>query len=159
MKTNILCILVAIFMIACEPAAKTLPQDNVAIEFTLNDLMGKWLVCAVDSNNWLSINFSEKNLTGDMKMPDFHPWVTFMENNALGASVGCNGMGGIYTFKEGKLSIGECCQTEMYCYELDEYERTLFSFLYGDLSIEPYTKDSIILKRNENQIVLRRDQE
>lgn len=125
-------------------------------EFANRDLLGKWQVCQVDSIDWLHVVINDVCRFAGEEESSFCAWLMFREDSTMGASVGCNGMGGKYTFTDNGLTIMECCQTEMYCDALDMYERALFSFMNGHIEIQSYTMDSIVMKRENRCIVLRK---
>lgn len=125
-------------------------------EFANKDLLGKWQVCQLDSIDWLHIEINDIcRFTGENES-SFCAWLMFREDSTMGASVGCNGMGGRYTFARSCLTVTDCGATEMYCDALDIYERALFSFVNGHIEIQPYTMDSILLKHDNRNIILRK---
>ena len=155
---KLFCLLLAVCMIACKPAIKTqaVGDDVSSCEELVWNPIGSWQVCMVDSVDWLSVAINGVCLTEDAVQPALCGRMTFREDSTLGATVGCNGLGGAYRYAEGVLTVGECCQTEMYCEELDVYERNLFSFLYGTIQVTVYTADSVVLTRANRHIILRR---
>lgn len=89
--------------------------------------------------------------------PTFHPRVSFKEDGTISATIGCNIIDGEYTFKRYKLNIKLGMQTEVYCgSRVAMYESAWFSFLGGSAEIRPFTKDSILFKRSNRFIVLRK---
>ncbi|MCQ2345566.1 MAG: META domain-containing protein [Paludibacteraceae bacterium] len=139
-----------------EGGIEVYPEMELVTEFADTDLIGKWQVCKVDSVDWLNVTINDICRHEGEKESSFCAWIMFREDSTMGASVGCNGLGGNYFYSDRVLHIDDCCQTEMYCYELDYYERRLFSFLYGDMSVEALSQDSICLQHDNRQILLRR---
>jgi heat shock protein HslJ len=55
-----------------------------------------------------------------------------IEQNRIGANVGCNGMGGDLRIKGGKLVVGGVVSTMMYCDGLMDQERAVSELLSAD---------------------------
>lgn len=80
-----------------------------------DSLTGKWQFVAIDGQKPVA---SKAELT--------------IQEDRIGANVGCNGMGGDLQIKGGKLVIGAMVSTMMYCDGLMEQERAVSELLSAD---------------------------
>lgn len=80
-----------------------------------------------------------------------------LEQGRIGASVGCNGMGGGLRIKGNRLIAGPMMSTQMYCEGKMEQERAV-SELLGASPTFVYQGDRLTLRGRGHVLVLRRMQ-
>jgi heat shock protein HslJ len=97
---------IALIMLAACTTAGAAGPDSPA---------GKWRFVAIDGAKPVS---SKAELT--------------IEQDRIGANVGCNGMGGDLRIKSGKLVVGGVVSTMMYCDGLMDQERAVSELLAED---------------------------
>lgn len=158
MKRLLTFICLAIGLLSCAPK-----QDNSTPEPADSiQLVGKWDICSIDSLDLLSINTNLGFMPMDQEEPEWHHFILqFYENGFIGASAGCNSIGGQYSFADDILKVSEMCRTEMYCEGLMDIEDAICEFLsIGDeMAISSYSPDSLLLtKQNNSKMIIRRVQ-
>lgn len=101
------------------------------------EIVGMWDVCEIGS--LVMTEDCCQNTPSDL------PWIEFREEGTFGASVGCNGIGGIYKFEDNTLTFKQVGRTEMYCDDMMATEDSLCSnLMMGDDMKVKLLKDSVI---------------
>lgn len=115
---------------ACAPAPKTAPNRLVGSEWRFITIDG-----AAAVSDKASLQFRE---------------------DAIGANVGCNGMGGDWHIKDGRLIAGPLVQTEMYCEgPVWGQEQAVSALLVAAPEID-FTDDRLVLKSSGHRAELAR---
>lgn len=78
------------------------------------------------------------------------------DGDSIGATVGCNGMGGAWRIESGRLIAGPLTQTEMYCEgPVWSQEKAVGALLAGAPQLEVET-DTLVLKSSGHSAKLQR---
>lgn len=79
-----------------------------------------------------------------------------LEEDRLGANVGCNGMGGPWRIEDGRLIAGPLVQTKMYCQgPVMEQERAVSAMLAGAPRIEVHGRKLVINSSGHSAVLER----
>lgn len=134
---------VTIFVpLPCYADSQQTKVTNVQFPFP-QTLVGTWTVRQLDD-----IVLTEDSVE--------FPQVTFSEDGAIYATAGCNGMGGNYTYENGKLTIHDgMCQTEMWCEneEMMRNERWLAETLVATIEVSFTSSEMVLLKGKHNMVI------